>query len=554
MSKCYVFAIGGTGSRVLEQLTWLLAAGAAPSTLEGWELVPIVIDLDQSNGNLSSCIQRLQSYQVLHKTAGAHGNENQFFKVPVKSLREVAPEADEGFHLSVNTSNRNTLKETIDYNSLAVAQGLTATKDLVDLLYSNEDLDMNLSIGFQGKPHIGTLVLGQLAQLDARGALQERNFRAFVNNFQQGDRVFVISSIFGGTGAAGFPWLLKTLRSNAVGNLNQALQEAPIGAMVMMPYFTLQQESDSPINSQSFISKTKAALKFYHRNLREASAFYYMADDPSESNTGYENQPGGEAQRNPPHVAELFGGTGLFHFLDQDAASFPKPGTNMPPQLYRYGVGLEDGSTQITLNSFDRGKPTWEWLTRPLTRFYYAGILVRKALEQTANSPWALDTDLAKKSGWLLSVKIDYSFFSRAFFEELRSFMDGFTGWLVDYNRENPNCPVFTPFLPDPRVDGRDPLIDSKGADPMNGLILDLPPLNDGRGKLTKVRSEGDIVIYSVEGRPVKFMELVRRMNEVSVQVKSMTTDDEDRTRAVRLLEMLWLGTEKFISDYKIPL
>ena len=279
-----------------------------------------------------------------------------------------------------------------------------------------------------------------------------------------------------------------------------------------------------------------------------------MADDPTDSNTGYENQPGGEGQNNPPHVAELFGATGLFHFLEQPDADFPAPSVQQGPRLYRYGVELENGSTQIAFTGFERTKPSWEWIARPLTRFYYTGILVRKILEQTANSSWALDTDIAKRSGFVLNRKIDYTFFSRAFYSELREFMDGFTSWLLSYNRENPNCPVFTPFIPDPRIGGRDELIDSKGADTMNGLILNLPPLNDGRGKLTRIRSEGDLVIYSVEGKPVKFMELVRRLNEVSPEVKSMTSEDEERTRAIRLMEMLWLSTEKFIHDYKIPL
>ena len=41
MSKCYVFAIGGTGSRVLRALTMLLAGNVKIDTEE---IVPIIFD------------------------------------------------------------------------------------------------------------------------------------------------------------------------------------------------------------------------------------------------------------------------------------------------------------------------------------------------------------------------------------------------------------------------------------------------------------------------------------------------------------------------------
>ena len=53
MAKMYVFCIGGTGSRVLRSLTMMLAAGVEANINE---IIPIVIDPDQSNADLTRAV------------------------------------------------------------------------------------------------------------------------------------------------------------------------------------------------------------------------------------------------------------------------------------------------------------------------------------------------------------------------------------------------------------------------------------------------------------------------------------------------------------------
>ena len=72
-------------------------------------------------------------------------------------------------------------------------------------------LDVEMDIGFVGNPNIGSVVLNQFKD--------SQEFKEFASNFNEGDRVFVISSIFGGTGAAGFPTILKNIR-DAMNNRN----------------------------------------------------------------------------------------------------------------------------------------------------------------------------------------------------------------------------------------------------------------------------------------------------------------------------------------------
>ena len=59
MSKLYVFAIGGTGSRVLRSLTMLAASGA---DIQATEIAPVIIDPDVSNADLTRAVTLMNRY------------------------------------------------------------------------------------------------------------------------------------------------------------------------------------------------------------------------------------------------------------------------------------------------------------------------------------------------------------------------------------------------------------------------------------------------------------------------------------------------------------
>ena len=66
MSKpnLYVFGIGGTGSRVLKSLMFLLASGVKINTER---IIPIIIDPDLSNGDLNRTYDILKNYSNIKK-------------------------------------------------------------------------------------------------------------------------------------------------------------------------------------------------------------------------------------------------------------------------------------------------------------------------------------------------------------------------------------------------------------------------------------------------------------------------------------------------------
>ena len=52
MAKLYIFGIGGTGARVLRSFTMMMSAGV---NIGADEIVPIIIDPDASNADLTAC-------------------------------------------------------------------------------------------------------------------------------------------------------------------------------------------------------------------------------------------------------------------------------------------------------------------------------------------------------------------------------------------------------------------------------------------------------------------------------------------------------------------
>ena len=65
MSKLFLFASGVTGSRVVKSLTMLMASGVQLSGVS--EVIPIIIDPDSSNGDLTRTVDILKEYKSIWK-------------------------------------------------------------------------------------------------------------------------------------------------------------------------------------------------------------------------------------------------------------------------------------------------------------------------------------------------------------------------------------------------------------------------------------------------------------------------------------------------------
>lgn len=331
-SKLYLFAIGGTGSRVLNSLTMLLATGMKMNTEK---IIPMIIDTDINNGDVEKCRNTIKTYNNIHKAIfdGVPEEESQghFFRTKIMPPKE----------LNISGTDYGTLREMIDYNALG-SKGFGKTKGLFDLLYSNKNKDMPLEKGFLGNPNVGSVVL--------KNVVESSEFKEFTQDFKENDRIFVISSIFGGTGAAGFPLLMNVFRDETSGMNNKTyINNAIIGGVSVLPYFQVDVEKfnsgESAINSSTFITKTKAALSYYNRNLKQLVNAMFYVGDTRQSN--YENFDGGLEQKNPSNFIELTAASSIVEFMDYDAQAGTTDDLVQSSKFFEYGITSDTGTLHL---------------------------------------------------------------------------------------------------------------------------------------------------------------------------------------------------------------
>lgn len=383
MAKIFVFGIGGTGSRVMRSLTMLLATGVK---FGADQIVPIIIDPDRSNADLTRTIALMNNYSAVHQ--GLHfipQNPSRFFRT---EITQILP----NYTLQIKDTDDKSFKEFIGFPSMS-----RENKAMTKMLFSDQNLNSSMEIGFKGNPNIGSVVLNQIADSE--------DFQAFANAFADGDRIFIVSSIFGGTGASGFPLLLKTLRTGQNFPNFNLINKAVIGAVTIMPYFKLTPSEESSIDSSTFISKTKSALAYYEQNIarnNEIDALYYLADEVSNI---YENHDGGVNQQNMAHLIEMLGATAVVDFSNKQFM-----GTT------HLELGIEPGSETVTFKSFFRIMRSM--LYQPMVRF----TLMANTLT-TQHSFISSSSFNANKGNF-------DNFYTSFFYNELVKFLISYKGWL----------------------------------------------------------------------------------------------------------------------------
>lgn len=326
----YVFFIGGTGARVLRSLTMLLASGV--SIGENNKIIPIIIDYDAENGDLLRSLELLESYNKLHNTAKYNNDERGFFRTPIEvnNYSMVNIKLDE---------NKSTFADFIGWDTLD-----EETRLFLRTLYddsSNKDpkteLNLKLDLGFKGNPNIGSVVFNDYFRQ------KEYGYADFHNSLPaKGDmRVFIVGSIFGGTGSSGLPQLVKKFRNSD----KPALKLAPLGACVVLPYFKVSNDTESAINSDTFYSKSKAALTYYEKEInKKMTEIYYIGCDKQEN--AYANEQGGKAQSNDAHLVELLSAMSIVEFAKR---KFSDENIVDNPTYYEYttSTGIDEQTSSL---------------------------------------------------------------------------------------------------------------------------------------------------------------------------------------------------------------
>lgn len=360
MDKLYIFAIGGTGARVMRSLTMLMAAGE----LADYEVVPILIDFDVNNGDLVYTLNLMHKYKDIHKKAydgGGFIHNDGFFCSPLTPIMSFSPNNavnNNSFAIDMHIHHDMRVRDLLGYHNLMGSEH--PFRLLLDTLFTTDihgELNQDLCVGFKGNAKIARLGYAALK-------IQETiEFRTFLNNIVPNrDKVIVVGSTFGGTGSVGVIEILRQLR------YGYHIPIDNIATVLIEPYFLPKSEpAVGPVDYHSaFRQNSKEFFKFYN-DLGLADFVKTTYKIGMDGFVIYESAIGGQMQRNRTHSVELLSAMAICEYARTGQQG-----------LFEYNLGqlnLQFGHDIIEMNDFYHlpgGLRIYESLSRLLlaARFY----------------------------------------------------------------------------------------------------------------------------------------------------------------------------------------
>lgn len=357
--KLFIFSIGGSGSRVVRSLSMLMAAGV-PHFKAGDQVFPIMIDYDVDNGDTKRAFNCVDTYNDLHKSVYSkelekdNPTERRFFHTSFMKMSDIGDGYSSGYTLQFrHNPDDRTFGDAIAFKSLRYEKSRTA--DLLKTLFDTSngpdtELGIDMTVGFKGNPNIGSVVFNNLKDTT--------ELTDFFGCCEPDDKVILIGSLFGGTGASGIPEITKAIRSNP------KTKDVHLGVIMLTPYFCFDRSEEvGSVKSGLFDSKTRAALSFYDSSKvnEKIDSIYYIGDS---ERTKMTYSLGGDTQKNNSHIVDLLGAMSMLHFFNTDKDKVLKR------YKYRMHDNEPDHEPGFTILNFY--KDDYQKVIRPLVKFAFA--------------------------------------------------------------------------------------------------------------------------------------------------------------------------------------
>lgn len=314
MSECFVVFAGGSGSMVLESLVHMTAMSAMAYD----HIYALLLDVDNGNGNLTRAIKACTAYDEFQKSMGDEG-VNGFFKTKIHLYRWTPFQLDK----VRNSTLRGLVADDPDAMWLSRA------------LYTQEEIEHTVPIGFKGHPNLGVVFLENLLKNNVGMDEVELFVKAFQGS--QETRVMLVASSFGGTGAAAIPVFGRALK-----RMFAPKKDVVFALLALEPYFDvpvdIPTEKDRngnaipetlPIRSRSFDSKVKTVLSYYpdalfmcDRDERVYRHIYLLGSSKRIVFPKYSS--GKNTQVNPANFIVWFACTAIKQFFDEPVPNPPQ--------------------------------------------------------------------------------------------------------------------------------------------------------------------------------------------------------------------------------------
>lgn len=277
----FCYCVGGTGARVAEVAAHLCAMNLVGEQ----DITFIVVDKDATCGGTDQARKVITSVANLASTDGATG---------LKRSTVVDPGATKQFcksnlHIE-NWDFTEALAQVAPQDvdgAASLEQSLSSTRTdavLFDAFYSDAEQQRDTSEGFYGHPSIGAAIFKYMVKnggWDNAARSYENDIAYPVKSYLSANpnetaKVFVIGSIFGGTGASIFSNLATHIRNSASDNMKDKIF---ISGVLLLPYFTIAARNGALINPTEFYEKSRVALNQY------ASDPYLIKNDTNPQGT-----------------------------------------------------------------------------------------------------------------------------------------------------------------------------------------------------------------------------------------------------------------------------
>lgn len=305
MSINIVIGVGGTGAKVVESIIHATSIGLGPE-----RLTVGFVDQDQSNGNVSRAREALEIIKKSRATWRTSGGSN--FIEEGALLKSDIQTLGDGLW-TPHPEAKASLAQILGF--------LDEDQSAFDLFFAKgpEEQDMRLDEGYRGRAHIGSAAITSAV---AEGSQFWRDLSEVISSAKGGEqvRILLAGSVFGGTGAAGFPTLSRLIRR--IIDDAQIGSNIHVGGILMLPYFKFSSPEDERANvarTEDLLPQTRGALRYYDSLFQREKVFdelFLVGWNPS-FDLGY-HEPGTGEQRNPALLPELLAALGAARFLNKE--------------------------------------------------------------------------------------------------------------------------------------------------------------------------------------------------------------------------------------------
>lgn len=285
--KCYIIPVGGTGERVMRSLIHLLASGVLnDKVFDEINIKLMGIDPDLTSGAKDIMQKTLNSYNKMCKCG--------VFK------HEISLVGDDAIWTPMNVQD-TTMEDSV----------YTKETELYNFMYSKSERKLNLSGGYFSHTSIGSYFMLD-GMVDDTGNFKDEWSR-FFSGIMPEDKIIIICSMFGGTGASGVPTIAKALRSHKEAGRDTA--SAKIYGVFLEPYFESENDKKT-VRTRAFPTKSKMALEYYQNQGFDTEVFdgmYFLGEN--EDMMKVKHHESGKEQRNKANIIELYAATAVIDIL-----------------------------------------------------------------------------------------------------------------------------------------------------------------------------------------------------------------------------------------------